>query len=63
MPGYDIYAGYLDVYNKTIQPAIDAKMVPTITTSSKENIVENKTEIKYSKDVLIFSVRAVFEQQ
>lgn len=60
-PGDDIYAGYLDVYNKTIQPAIDAKMVPTITTSSKVNVVENKTETKYSKDVLIFSIRATFQ--
>jgi len=60
-PGDDIYAGYLDVYNKTIQPAIDAKMVPIVTTSSKENIVENTTEIKYSKDMLIFSIRATFQ--
>jgi len=60
-PGDDIYAGYLDVYNKTIQPAIDAKMVPIVTTSSKENVVENKTETKYSKDVLIFNIRASFQ--
>lgn len=62
-PGDDIYAGYLDVYNKTIQPAIDTKMVPIVTTSSKENVVENKTETKYSKDVLIFNIRATFVTQ
>lgn len=58
-PGDDLYAGYLDVYNRIIKPAIDAKMVPAITTSSKENIVENKTEINYSKDMLIFNMRVI----
>lgn len=56
-PGDDIYAGYLDVYNKTIQPAIDAKMVVNIDEKSNDK-VETNIEDKYNVSVLIFDIWA-----
>lgn len=57
-PGDDIYAGYLDVYNKTIQPAIDAKMAVSIDEKSNDKVKTN-IEDKYNVSVLIFDIWAL----
>jgi len=56
-PGDDLYAGYLDVYNRIIKPAIDAKMVVNVNEKSNDK-VETNTEYNYNVSVLIFDVWA-----
>ena len=56
-PGDDLYAGYLDVYNRIIKPAIDAKMVVNINEKSNDK-VETNTEYNYNVSVLIFDIWA-----
>lgn len=56
-PGDDLYDGYLDVYNRIIKPAIDAKMAVNINEKSNDK-VETNTEYNYNVSVLIFDVWA-----
>lgn len=56
-PGDDLYDGYLDVYNRIIKPAIDAKMVVNINEKSNDK-VETSNEDSYNVSVLIFNVWA-----